>query len=73
MSVLRNGSGRIDKLKGFLGYLRRHLGGRGGIRRQRVPLYLAEQAWRYNHRQLSQQQQIEELLKVLKKSLYSSV
>lgn len=55
-----------NRLRGFWGYLRRQLAGRGGIRRERLPLYLTESLWRYNYRQLPQEQQIRELLRLLK-------
>lgn len=42
----------INGLEGFWGYLKRMLASKGGIRRQRLPLYLAEYVWRYNHRGL---------------------
>lgn len=57
---------QINRLRGFWGYLRRQLAGRGGIRRERLPLYLTESVWRYNYRQLPQEQQIRELLRLLK-------
>jgi transposase-like protein len=44
---------RIDSLEGFWGYLKRKLAAKGGIRKERLPLYLAEYVWRYNHRKLS--------------------
>jgi hypothetical protein len=34
---------------------------RGGIRRERLSLYLAEYAWRYNNRRLSSGKQVQEL------------
>ncbi len=34
--------------EGFWGYLKRNLSAKGGIRRDRLPLYLAEYVWRYN-------------------------
>jgi hypothetical protein len=54
------------ELKGFLGYLGRQLAGRGGIRYERIPLYVAEYIWRYNNRQFPPQEQIRRLLKLLK-------
>lgn len=42
----------INGLEGFWGYLKRNLAARGGIRRERLPLFLGEYVWRYNHRQL---------------------
>ena len=38
---------------------------KGGIRRRRLPLYLAEYVWRYNHRQLSVNQQVRALMALL--------
>ena len=42
----------INGLGGFWGYLKRMLAAKGGIRKERLPLYLAEYVWRYNHRGL---------------------
>jgi transposase-like protein len=53
--------GRFGELEAFWGYLQRHLVGRGGIRRERLGLYLAEYAWRYNHRQIPGAKQLQEL------------
>ncbi len=57
---------QVPRLTGFSGYLRRQLGGRGGIRRDRWPLYLAEYMWRYNARELPQEQQVRELMRLLR-------
>ena len=40
----------INGLEGFWGYLKRRLSAKGGIRKERLPLYLAEYVWKYNHR-----------------------
>ena len=40
----------INDLEGFWGYLKRRLSTKGGIRKERLPLYLAEYVWKYNHR-----------------------
>lgn len=48
----RRGS-HINGLEGFWGYLKRKLAAKGGIRKERLPLYLGEYVWRYNHRNLS--------------------
>ena len=40
----------INDLEGFWGYLKRRLSAKGGIRKERLPLYLAEYVWKYNHR-----------------------
>lgn len=55
----------INGLEGFWGYLKRRLAAKGGIRRERLPLYLAEYVWRYNHRSLSREQQVQRLMNLL--------
>ena len=57
--------GHINGLEGFWGYLKRRLAAKGGIRRERLPLYLAEYAWRYNHRRDTPSQQLRELITLL--------
>jgi len=52
-------------LESFWGYLKRRLAAKGGIGRKRLPLYLAEYVWRYNHRDLTLKQQLNRLLKLL--------
>jgi transposase-like protein len=42
----------INGLEGFWGYLKRMLTAKGGIRKERLHLDLAEYVWRYNHRGL---------------------
>jgi transposase-like protein len=42
----------INGLEGFWGYLKRMLAAKGGIRKERLSLYLAEYVWRYNQRGL---------------------
>lgn len=58
----------INGLEGFWGYLKRKLASKGGIRKERLPLYLAEYVWRYNHRKLTIKQQTDNLLNLLCKS-----
>lgn len=60
----RQGS-HVNGLEGFWGYLKRRLAAKGGVRRERLPLYLAEYVWRYNHRRLSAPEQVRTLLKLL--------
>ena len=55
----------INGLEGFWGYLKRRLAAKGGIRRERLPLYLAEYVWRYNHRNENIETQKKQLLKQL--------
>ncbi len=56
----------VNGLEGFWGYLKRRLAVKGGVRRERLPLYLAEYVWRYNHRKLSAQEQVRSLLNLLR-------
>ncbi len=60
----RKGS-HVNGLEGFWGYLKRRLAAKGGVRRERLPLYLAEYVWRYNHRRLSVAEQVKTLVKLL--------
>jgi transposase len=55
----------INGLEGFWGYLKRQLAAKGGIRRERLPLYLAEYVWKYNHRKLSLKMRENRLLQIL--------
>jgi len=55
----------INGLEGFWGYLKRRLAAKGGIRRERLPWYLAEYVWRYNHRKDSLHAQHNRLMKRL--------
>lgn len=56
----------INGLKGFWGYLKTKLLSRGGIRRERVSLYLAEYVWRYNNRGKSTKEKINTIIKLIK-------
>lgn len=55
----------INGLEGFWGYLKRMLAAKGGIRQERLPLYLAEYVWRYNHRGLKIGDQIKCVLSLI--------
>lgn len=57
----------INGLEGFWGYLKRRLAAKGGIRPFRLPLYVAEYVWRYNHRRLSVVEQVHRLMNLLRK------
>ena len=52
----------FGQIESFWSYLQRQLRSKGGIRRSRLNLYLAEYAWRYNHRKLSPDEQVRELM-----------
>lgn len=56
----------INGLEGFWGYLKRRLAAKGGIRRNRLHLYLAEYVWRYNHRELTTSEQVQRLLNLFR-------
>ena len=62
----------INGLEGFWGYLKRNLASKGGIRRERLPLYLAEYVWRFNHRNYSIDDQVKKLLSLLYEKQYKS-
>jgi len=55
----------INGLEGFWGYLKRKLASKGGIRREKLPLYLGEYVWRYNHRNESDMVKIKRIVKLL--------
>lgn len=57
--------GHVNGMEGFWGYLKRRLAAKGGIRRERLPLYLAEYVWRYNHRRLSVQERVKRIVNLL--------
>lgn len=61
------GKNHINGLEGFWGYLKRQLASRGGIRKERIPLYLAEYVWRYNNRKLTINKQVAKLLNLVAK------
>ena len=60
------GRTHVNGLEGFWGYLKRKLAAKGGIRRERLHLYLAEYVWRFNHRKLPVNQQVNKLMKLLR-------
>ena len=55
----------INGLEGFWGYLKRKLASKGGIRREKLPLYLGEYVWRYNHRKDTDKIKMKRILKLL--------
>jgi len=58
----------INGLEGFWGYLKRKLASKGGITRRKLPLYLAEYVWRYNHRADPERLKIRRIIQLLEKS-----
>ena len=59
------GDVHTNGIEGFWGYLKRRLKTTGGIRRSRLPLYVAEEVWRYNHRTLTLDEQTDLLYEKL--------
>jgi transposase len=55
----------INGLEGFWGYLKRMLAAKGGIRKERLHLYLAEYVWRYNYRGLKIRDQVRCILSLI--------
>jgi len=58
----------INGLEGFWGFLKRKLASKGGITKQKLPLYLAEYVWRYNHRNDSDRIKMRRILILLENS-----
>jgi hypothetical protein len=57
---------RFGGIEAFWAYLQRKLRAKGGIRRERLQLYLSEYVWRYNHRHVSPAEQLRELLELIR-------
>ena len=57
----------INGLEGLWGYLKSRLAAKGGSRKERLPLYLAEYILRYNYRNDSIQLQKKRILKQLER------
>lgn len=55
----------INGLEGFWGYLKRKLSAKGGIRKNKLHLYLGEYVWRYNHRKLNFKERKKTLFKLI--------
>jgi transposase len=60
-----NRGGHINGLEGFWGYLKRQLASKGGVRRERLHLFLAEYVWKYNHRKEDVKSQILALINII--------
>ena len=63
--VYARGIVNTNGIESFWRFLKRRLKITGGVRRGRLPLFLGEEVWRFNHRKLSLDEQTEELLKLL--------
>ena len=67
--IYSDGKGNhINGLEGFWGYLKRKLASKGGITRKKLPLYLAEYVWRYNHRADPERVKLKRIIQLLEKS-----
>jgi len=53
------------RTQGFFGYLKRKLASKGGVQRKYLHLFLGEYVWRYNYRQLTVNQRVNRLMKLL--------
>jgi uncharacterized Zn finger protein (UPF0148 family) len=54
-----------DTLSYFWEYLKNKLSSKGGIRKEKIPLYLGEHVWRFNHRKESLKEKEERLFNLL--------
>jgi transposase-like protein len=59
------GTVHTNGMESFWGYLKRRLKVTGGIRTHRLPLFLGEEVWRFNHRRESLDQKVEALFSLL--------
>lgn len=59
------GTVHTNGIESFWGYLKRRLKTTGGIRTERLGLFLGEEVWRFNHRRESLDQKVEALMKIL--------
>ena len=59
----------INGLEGFWGFLKRKLVSKGGIRKEKLPLYLGEYVWRYNQRSDSDKDKIKRIIKLLEQEV----
>jgi transposase len=55
----------IKGLEGFWGYLKRKLVSKGGVRRIKLPLYVGEYVWRYNHRNKNETVKVKRIINLL--------
>ncbi|GAF74822.1 unnamed protein product [marine sediment metagenome] len=63
--TLKKSNYNISGLEGFWGYLKRKLAFKGGIRQEKLPLYIGEHTWKYNNRNLSLADQEKHLFKLI--------
>lgn len=56
----------VNHIESFWGYVKRRYKITGGLRKDRLHLYLGEWVWRYNHRNWSRETQVKRLITILK-------
>ena len=59
----------FDSIETFWGFLKRKLAAKGGVRKEKLPLFLGEYVWKYNNKNLSLKEQEKKLLTLVCKSL----
>jgi transposase-like protein len=63
--VYVRGTVHTNSIESFWGFLKRRLKITGGVRRDRLALFLGEETWRFNHRRLSLKEKTEKLCSLL--------
>ena len=63
--VYVRGTVHTNGIESFWGFLKRRLKITGGVRRDRLALFLGEETWRFNHRKLSLDEKTEKLYRLL--------
>lgn len=61
------GDVHTQTMDGYWGLLKTHLDSIGGIRKERLPLFIGEHQWRYNFRHLSPKEKAERIFLLLRK------
>lgn len=64
------GEVHTNNIEGFWGILKRKLGCIGGMRRDRLYLFVAEIVWKFNHRNMQMKEREEALFKVIKNTTF---
>ena len=63
--VYVNGTVHTNGIESFWGFLKRRLKITGGVRKDRLALFLGEETWRFNHRRLTLEEKTEKLCQLL--------
>lgn len=61
------GDVHTQTIDGYWGMLKNHLATIGGIRKKHLHLFIGEHVWRYNHKNLTRQEQVHSLYRILLK------